>query len=65
MNCALCGRRMASPAVQIGNLPVGPKCARKAGLIEPARRRVGLLRLVGVRPQRVEDGQMELGLEAA
>lgn len=63
MRCALCGRSMVAPAVLIGEMGVGPKCARRAGLIEPARKRLGLLTLVTVKPKRVEDGQMDLMLE--
>jgi len=45
LNCALCGRPVLSPAVLIGQMPVGPKCARRAGLLELAKRRVGQLSL--------------------
>ena len=37
--CARCVRVTFSPAVVIGTQPFGPVCARKAGLIEPKRRR--------------------------
>ena len=37
--CARCGRVTFLPAVVIGGQPLGPVCARKAGLIEPKRRR--------------------------
>lgn len=37
--CARCGRVTFLPAVVIGIQPFGPVCARKAGLIEPKRRR--------------------------
>lgn len=37
--CARCGRVTFLPAVVIGNQPFGRVCARKAGLIEPKRRR--------------------------
>ena len=37
--CARCERFTFSPAVVIGGQPFGPACARKAGLIEPKRRR--------------------------
>lgn len=39
--CCLCGRPVLNPAVLIGQLPVGPKCARRAGLVELARKKVG------------------------
>ena len=37
--CARCGRTTFLPAVFIGTQPFGRVCARKAGLIEPKRRR--------------------------
>jgi hypothetical protein len=63
--CALCGRAMRQPAVLIGQMGVGPKCARRANLLEPARKRLGILMLVKGRAQRSEDGQMDLELEVA
>jgi hypothetical protein len=38
MRCALCGRLTPQPAVLIGTMPVGPKCARRAGLYEAVKR---------------------------
>lgn len=49
MRCALCGRPVLNPAVLIGQLPVGPVCARRAGLVELARKRTGSLSLPKVR----------------
>ena len=43
LHCALCGRPVFNPAVLIGQLPVGPTCARRAGLVELARKKVGSL----------------------
>lgn len=43
MNCCLCGRPMEHAAVLIGELPVGPKCAQRAGLLELAGRKGGLV----------------------
>jgi hypothetical protein len=37
--CALCGRVTLHPGAWIGAYPVGPTCARRAGLIEIAARR--------------------------
>ena len=37
--CVRCKRVTLLPAVVIGAQPFGPVCARKAGLIEPKRRR--------------------------
>lgn len=34
---------MQDAAVLIGNMPVGPVCARRAGLLQLAKRRVGLV----------------------
>lgn len=36
--CARCGRVTLKPATFIGGLPVGPACARKAGLLQSKRR---------------------------
>lgn len=41
--CALCGRPMDQAAVLIGTLPVGPKCAQRAGLMPLAKRKGGLV----------------------
>lgn len=38
MKCAICGRRLLNPALSIGRMNVGPKCARRAGLIQPKSR---------------------------
>ena len=45
LHCAFCNRPMAQAAVMIGALPIGPTCARKAGLLELARKKTGVLRL--------------------
>lgn len=45
MKCALCNRPLEVATVKIGLLPVGPKCAKRAGLIELARKRQGAVRL--------------------
>lgn len=42
-NCALCGRVTLNPAVMIGVHPVGPKCAKRAGLMPLAQRKTGLV----------------------
>ena len=38
MHCCLCGRALGQPAVLIGQMPVGPTCARRAGLVELAKK---------------------------
>ena len=43
MYCCLCGRRTATATVTIGDYPVGPKCARRAGLLELSKRKTGLV----------------------
>lgn len=43
LHCALCGRPMDQAAVLIGNMPVGPKCAHRAGLFPLAKRKSGLV----------------------
>jgi hypothetical protein len=44
MKCVLCSRSMLRPAVLIGAMPVGPKCARRAGLMPLAARKLGAVR---------------------
>lgn len=39
MRCALCGRVTLHPAALIGAMPVGPVCARRAGLTKPRKRK--------------------------
>lgn len=41
--CALCGRSMDQAAVLIGSMPVGPKCASRAGLIPLTKRKGGIV----------------------
>lgn len=43
MKCILCGRSMLNPAVLIAGMGVGPKCARRAGLMPLAVKRAGLV----------------------
>lgn len=63
MHCALCGRSMDQAAVMIGAHPVGPTCARRAGLMDAARKRRGLLSLVAQRKRVDDQQQMSLGLD--
>jgi hypothetical protein len=42
--CILCGRK-TEPAVMLADKAVGPRCARKAGLLERAKKRQGAVRL--------------------
>lgn len=42
--CALCSRGMFQAAVLIGASPVGPKCARRAGLMPIAAKKLGAVR---------------------
>lgn len=37
--CALCGRVTLQPAVMLGAEPIGPKCARRAGLLKLSKRK--------------------------
>lgn len=63
---ALCGRSMAAPAVTVGQMAIGPTCARKAGLIELGRKRAGFVRLfAGMKPTREDDKTMDLFDEVA
>ena len=45
MRCAFCNRSMQAAAVFVGAMPIGPTCARKAGLLERARKKSGVLRM--------------------
>jgi endogenous inhibitor of DNA gyrase (YacG/DUF329 family) len=45
LRCALCGRSMRQAAVYVGAMPVGPTCAKRAGLIELGRKKAGAIRL--------------------
>lgn len=53
MRCVLCGRT-TQPAVMLADKAVGPKCAKKAGLLERARRGQGQVRLFNA-PRRPAD----------
>lgn len=44
MKCIFCGRSMGQPAVTIANMPVGPRCARRAGLMPLALKKTGAIR---------------------
>lgn len=55
MRCVLCGRP-TQPAVMLADKAVGPKCAKKAGLLERARRNQGQVRLFKA-PRRPADPQ--------
>ena len=52
MICALCGRSMRNAAVSIGVMSIGPKCAKRAGLIELGRKKAGFVRLVAQKVER-------------
>ena len=43
--CCFCGRKVSSPKVFIGVFAVGSTCAKRAGLLELARKKSGALRL--------------------
>lgn len=66
MRCALCGRGLSVAAVLIGELAIGPRCSRKAGLIEIGRKRQGAVRLhIKTQVVREDDKTMDLFDEAA
>lgn len=44
MRCALCGRGLSVAAVLIGELAIGPRCSRRAGLMPLAAKRTGLVK---------------------
>lgn len=55
--CAMCGRVMFSAAVYVGNLPVGPTCARKHNLIAPAKRELGAITLAPVKKKQARQDE--------
>lgn len=65
LRCAFCGKPMQSAAILIGHQPVGPTCAKNAGLMDKARKGVGALRLAGAAAHRSRirsDNQLALDL---
>ena len=65
MRCAFCNRPMQAAAVFVGAMPIGPTCARKAGLLELARKKSGVLRLarLSIGPSRPDPETMDLFTE--
>ena len=65
MRCAFCNRPMFQAAVMIGALPIGPTCARKAGLLELARKKSCVLRLArhSTTPSRPDPETLDLFAE--
>lgn len=65
LRCAFCGKPMRSAAVFLGHWPIGPTCAKNAGLMDKARKGVGALRLAGAAAHRSRirsDNQLTLDL---
>lgn len=68
MNCALCSRPMRTAAVFFGAYPIGPVCARKAGLVAIAAKGTNRVLKLATSPagrHRANDLQMALDLEVA
>ena len=67
MKCAFCNRPMQAAAVLVGAMPIGPTCARKAGLLELARKKAGVLRLArpSAGPRRPDPETLDLFAEVA
>ena len=66
MHCALCSRPLRTAAMYIGVYPVGPVCARRAGLTKLAARGSSrLLKLTAPATRSRDDAQMALDLEVA
>ena len=38
MRCAMCNRPLDKPAAMLGKLAIGPKCAKRAELLLPAKK---------------------------
>ena len=68
MTCILCSRPLRTAAMYIGAYPIGPVCARRAGLTQiAAKGRNKLLRPSSSNAARRgrDEGQMALDLEVA
>ena len=65
MRCAFCNRSMQAAAVFVGSLPIGPTCAKRAGLLELARKKSGVLRLArpSTDPRRPDPETLDLFAE--
>ena len=65
MRCAFCNRTMLAAAVFVGAMPIGPTCARKAGLLELARKKAVVLRLArpSTGPRRTDPETLDLFAE--
>lgn len=63
LRCILCGRT-TQPAVMLADKPVGPKCARKAGLLNIARRGRGQVRLASPQAKKADEHTLDLFSEA-
>lgn len=59
LRCAICGRP-TEPAVMIGNEAIGPKCARRTGLMAVKVVKGGRVRFV--RPPKAEQGPQTMDL---
>ena len=68
MKCVLCGRSLTQAAVYIGEMAIGPKCSRRAGLMPLAAKRTGLVKPGPVfkrHASRQELAQLDLFAEVA
>lgn len=66
MICCLCSRPLRLATVFIGPYPVGPVCARRAGLVEVAQRGRAIVHLGPARARarrRSESRQLDLDFE--
>ena len=56
---------MQAAAVFVGAMPIGPTCARKAGLLERARKKAGVQRLArpSTGPRRADPETLDLFAE--
>jgi hypothetical protein len=63
MHCVLCGRATFTALVFVAGFPVGPKCARRAGLVALAERGSGMVTPgVVMHSRSVRVDQLELSL---
>lgn len=67
MKCVLCGRVLLTAALSIptrnGQLAYGPKCARKAGLVQKAGQRTSHVQKKAPRPRKAPTNTIGLDVD--
>lgn len=61
MRCVMCGRALTATASTLAGKPIGPVCAKRAGLTKPAKKRVRIGKLRVVRDD--DDSQLTIDFD--